>query len=85
MKRFLLKESTALAAEPWQDGQGNLHLPIEEAMKLEAARLAGGDTAAAAAPPNYPGAAREYAYPAAENETHEAGDTHEGGNLTDSK
>jgi hypothetical protein len=61
MTRFLLKESAALTAEPWQDAQGNVHLPIEEAVKAVATRLpvrAGGSV-----PPNYPGAGLKYSYP----------------------
>ena len=29
MTKFLLKEDAALAAKPWQDEQGNVHLPID--------------------------------------------------------
>lgn len=61
MERLLLKETAALTAEPWQDAQGNVHLPIEQAMKVEVTRLpvrAGGT-----ALPNYPGAGGEYSYP----------------------
>ena len=61
MTRFLLKESAALTAEPWQDAQGNVHLPIEQAVKAVATRLpvrAGGSV-----PPNYPGAGLKYSYP----------------------
>lgn len=61
MERFLLKETTTLAAKPWQDAQGNVHLPIEQAMKVVVSRLpvrAGGETA----PPDYPGAKRQYSY-----------------------
>jgi hypothetical protein len=61
MSKFLRQETAALTAKPWQDEHGNVHLPIDQAMKLVAARLtvrAGG-----AEVPNYPGAAREYSYP----------------------
>jgi hypothetical protein len=61
MEKLLLKETEALTAEPWQDAQGNVHLPIEQAMKVEAMRLpvrAGGT-----ALPNYPGAGGEYSHP----------------------
>jgi hypothetical protein len=64
MQRFLLKETEALTAEPWQDGQGNVHLPIDQAMKVTATRLpirAGG-----AVLPNYPGAGGEYSHGAAQ-------------------
>jgi hypothetical protein len=63
MERLLLKETETLTAEPWQDAQGNVHLPIEQAMKVEATRLpvrAGGTVL-----PNYPGAGSEYSYPEA--------------------
>jgi hypothetical protein len=66
MTKFLAKETEALTAQPWQDAQGNVHLPIEQAMKTVASRLpvrAGGE-----APANYPGAARQYGYPAAQGE-----------------
>jgi hypothetical protein len=60
MERFLLKETEALTAEPWQDAQGNVHLPIEQAMKVAATRLPvrSGGTAL----PNYPGAGGEYSH-----------------------
>jgi hypothetical protein len=67
MTRFLQKETAALTAEPWQDGQGNVHLPIDDAMKAVATRLP--VRAGAAALPDYPGAARSYSYPAAPNES----------------
>jgi hypothetical protein len=57
MTKFLLKETAALTAEPWQDEQGNVHLPIDQAMKVVATRLpvrAGSTTLQ-----NYPGAGRE--------------------------
>jgi hypothetical protein len=60
MTNFLLQEATALTAEPWQDAQGNVHLPIDQAIKVVATRLpvrAG----SGAALPNYPGISREYA------------------------
>ena len=59
MTKFLLQESAALTAKPWQDAQGNVHLPIEQAMKMVVARLP--VRAGSAALPNYPGAGREYA------------------------
>jgi hypothetical protein len=63
MTRFLLKQTAALTAEPWQDAQGNVHLPIDQAIKVVATRLPvrTGTTAL----PNYPGAGREYANPSA--------------------
>jgi hypothetical protein len=57
MARFLVRETEALTAQPWQDPQGNVHLPIDQAIKVVATRLpvrAGG-----AALPNYPGAGME--------------------------
>jgi hypothetical protein len=64
MERFLLKETAALTAEPWQDAQGNVHLPIDQAIKAVATRLP--VRASGAVVPNYPGAGREYSNPAAE-------------------
>jgi hypothetical protein len=63
MSKFLLQETSELTAKPWQDDQGNVHLPIEQAMQTVVSRLPvrQGGTAL----PNYPGAAREYAYPTA--------------------
>ncbi len=64
MTRFLQKEADALTAEPWQDAQGNVHLPIDQAMKVAASRLtvrAGGT-----APVNYPGAGGAVSHPAAQ-------------------
>jgi len=63
MTRFLQKEAATLTAEPFQDVQGNAHLPIDEAMKAAIPKLpvrAGG-----VALPEYPGAQREYSYPTA--------------------
>lgn len=53
MTKFLLEEDAELTAKPWQDAQGNVHLPIEQAMTAVITRLpvrAGG-----VALPNYPG------------------------------
>jgi hypothetical protein len=66
MTRFLQKETTALTAEPWQDAEGNVHLPIAEAMQVVAARLP--VRAGTTALPNYPGTARHYSYPTAADE-----------------
>ena len=49
MTKFLEQESAALTAQPWQDEQGNVHLPIDQAMKPVVSRLpvrAGGSGAA---------------------------------------
>jgi hypothetical protein len=62
MTKLLLQEAAVLTAKSWQDADGNIHLPIDQAMKSVLTRLparAGGE-----APPNHPGAAREYSYPA---------------------
>jgi hypothetical protein len=66
MTKFLLEESAALTAKPWLDAQGNIHLPIAQAMTAVLPRLP--VRAGAAEPPNYPGAAREYSYPPAQAE-----------------
>jgi|GEM_PF-1420597 hypothetical protein len=63
MERFLQKESEALTAEPWQDAQGNMHRPIDDAIAAVATKLPvrGGGEALA----NYPGAGHEYSYKSA--------------------
>jgi hypothetical protein len=58
MTKFLLEEDAALTAKPWQDAQGNVHLPIEQAMKEVVTRLPA--RAGTTALPNYPGAGAEY-------------------------
>lgn len=63
MARFLAREAEALTAQPSRDAQGNVHLPIDQAMKAVLARL---PVRAAAPPPNYPGAGLRYSYAAAE-------------------
>jgi hypothetical protein len=74
MTKFLVQESAALTAQPWQDEHGNVHLPIDQAMKQVLTRLParpGGAGEANGVPkevPNYPGAARQYSYPPAEAE-----------------
>jgi len=77
LTKLLRTETAALAADPWQDAQGNVHLPIEQAIKVVASRLpvrAGG-----AALPNYPGAGRKYGYePAAADEAGPQGKPLEG-------
>jgi hypothetical protein len=62
MTRLLSKETEALTAEPWQDQQGNVHLPIDQAMKVIATRLPVREGSTAALP-NYPGT--PYASPSA--------------------
>jgi hypothetical protein len=64
MTKMLLKETATLTAEPWQDPQGNVHLPIDQAIKIVATRLPTrtGGTALS----NYPGAGREYSEPSAQ-------------------
>lgn len=61
MTKFLAKETEALTAQPWKDAQGNVHLPIDQAMKVVATRLPA--RAGTAALPNYPGAGLRYSYP----------------------
>ena len=58
MTAFLLKETEALTAAPWQDAEGNVHLPIDQAIRVAATRLP--TRAGVTALPNYPGAGREY-------------------------
>ncbi len=61
MSKFLQQETSALMAPPWKDAEGNVHLPIEEAMKMVVPRLpvrAGGEEL-----PNYPGAGQDYSHP----------------------
>jgi len=67
MTRFLLKEAEAQTAQPWQDAQGNVHLPIDQAMKIVATRLP--VRAGATGLPNYPGAGLRYSYPIAAEDT----------------
>ena len=67
MTKFLLQESAVLTAKPYQDAEGNVHLPIDEAMKAVLPRLP--SRAGGVALPNYPGAARKYSYPPAQPES----------------
>lgn len=67
MTRFLLKETEAQTAPPWQDAQGNVHLPIAQAMKIVESRLP--VRPGATALPNYPGAGLQYSYPPEPAET----------------
>jgi hypothetical protein len=61
MTKFLRDETKTLTAKPWQDEQGNVHLPIEQAMKEVVPRL---PVRANPAPlPNYPGAGQDYSHP----------------------
>lgn len=71
MTKFLEQESAALAAQPWRDKQGNVHLPINQAMKDVVTRLpvrSGGTEL-----PNYPGASQVYSYPPPETEAIQPG------------
>lgn len=61
MTNFLQKEATALTA-PQQDTQGIARMPIDQAMKAVLPKLPA--RAGGVAPPENPGAAREYSYPA---------------------
>lgn len=76
MTKFLVQESAALTAKPWRDEHGNVHLPIDEAMKQVVNRLPA--RAGGAELSNYPGAARVYSYPPPEAETIQTG-TAQGG------
>jgi len=67
MTKFLLQETAVLTAKPWQDADGNVHLPIDEAMKAVLPRLPA--RAGGVALPNYPGATREYSYPPVQPES----------------
>lgn len=59
MRAFLSQEEILLKAKPWKDQQGNIHLPVEDAMKLIAQR--GLPTRSGpAAQPDYPGVGRTY-------------------------
>ena len=70
MERFQLQQAAELTAEPWQDQQGKVHLPIDQAMQLTLGRL---NARQAVAAENYPGAGPAKAEPApAEPETAEA-------------
>lgn len=67
MTKFLDEETKTLTAKPWQDEEGNVHLPIEQAMKKVVTRL---PVRAGAAPlPNYPGAGQDYSHPEAPYES----------------
>jgi hypothetical protein len=64
MTKFLVEESAALTAQPWQDEHGNVHLPIDQAMNAVLTRLPA--RAGSGEVSNYPGAARQYSYPPAD-------------------
>lgn len=66
MTKLLEQESAALTAKPWRDEHGNVHLPIDEAMKQVVSRLPARTGGAELA--NYPGAAQVYSYPPPEAE-----------------
>jgi len=71
MTKLLEEESAALTAQPWRDQHGNVHLPINEAMKQIVTRLPA--RAGGTALPNYPGASEVYSYPPPEAEAASAG------------
>jgi hypothetical protein len=71
MTNFLMDEAAALTAQPWQDPQGNVHLPIAEAMKVLLPRLP--VRAGSTELPNYPGAKQQVAYPAPDEDVTETG------------
>lgn len=58
LAKLLRQETAALTGDPWQDAQGNVHLPIEQAIQLVAPRLPVREGGAVLE--NYPGAGREY-------------------------
>jgi hypothetical protein len=66
MSKLLLQEAATLTQKPWQDPEGNVHLPIEQAMKVVVSRLP--VRAGTAALPNYPGAGQVYSQPTAQEE-----------------
>ncbi len=69
MIRFLQKETAVLTAAPWQDAQGNVHLPIDAALKAVVGKIpvrSGG-----VALPDYPGAGREYGNSPVQGESQE--------------
>lgn len=66
MTKMLVQEAAAQTAKPWQDAQGNVHLPIDMAMKAVLPRLP--VRAGTPEPPNYPGAARLYSYPSVQDD-----------------
>jgi hypothetical protein len=84
MTKMLVQEAAAQTAQPWQDEHGNVHLPIDQAMKVVLARLpvrAGGAELS-----NYPGASEEYSYPPAEAESMQTSATQgEGGDSSAGK
>lgn len=71
MTKFLEQESAALTAKPWRDEHGNVHLPIDEAMKEVVSRLQA--RTGGAELPTYPGASRVYSYPPPEAEAIQTG------------
>ena len=73
MTKFLLQETAVLTAKPWQDADGNVHLPINEAMNAVLPRLPA--RAGGAVLPNYPGAARQVSYPPVQPENAASGAT----------
>jgi hypothetical protein len=61
MQVFLEEQDAQLYAQPWKDGKGNIHLPIDAAMqRLIAQGKLQARPGNVAPEPNYPGAGREY-------------------------
>jgi hypothetical protein len=56
--KLLRQETAVLTGDAWQDAQGNVHLPIEQAIQVVAPRLPVREGGAVLE--NYPGAGREY-------------------------
>lgn len=69
MQRFLRKETAALTAAPWQDAQGNIHLPVAQAMSLTLTRLPVRD--GGKAPAERPGIGQEFTHSTAQDESTE--------------
>ena len=74
MERFQLQQAAELMAEPWQDQQGKVHLPIDRAMQLTLGRL---NARQSAAIENYPGAGPAKAEVSAEEPAEAAAAEHE--------
>jgi hypothetical protein len=77
LTNLLTRETAALAAPSRQDELGNVHPPIDDAIKSVVSRLP--VRAGTTALPNYPGAGREYSYPAAMDDATTQPDKSEGG------
>ena len=70
MTKLLVKENAQLNAKPWQDSDGNIHLPINEAMSAVLSRLP--VRSGSIAVTNYPGTSRVVSYPAPDRDEEQA-------------